>query len=82
VRSSIRKIGNSQGILIPKPLISQLNLGTEVELKVEKEALIVRKAHKRRRQGWAAAAQRLAKAGENRLAWPSFSNLGDEKLRW
>jgi len=38
MRTSIVRIGNSQGIRIPKVLLEQCHLGTDVELEVEDEA--------------------------------------------
>ncbi|MBV8171201.1 MAG: AbrB/MazE/SpoVT family DNA-binding domain-containing protein [Candidatus Eremiobacteraeota bacterium] len=75
-------MGNSRGIILPKPLISQLNFGTEVELEVERDAIILRKPPKRARSGWAEAAASRVNASEPRLAWPELSNRADATLRW
>lgn len=46
------KIGNSQGIRIPKPLIQQAQLeGKELELHVVREGILVSPA-KKPREGW------------------------------
>lgn len=82
MKATIRRIGNSKGIILPKPLISQLNLGTEVELTVEEDAIIVRNPKKHPRQGWAQAASHLAEIDDHHLIWPEFANRGDSKLRW
>ena len=42
VKTRIIKIGNSRGIRIPKLLIEQVGIGTEVEIAVEKNQLVVR----------------------------------------
>lgn len=35
-----------------------------------------------RREGWAEASRRLAKGGDDTLAWPEFANQNDAKLKW
>ena len=42
MRASIIKIGNSQGIRIPKPLLDQIGIKDDVELEVEKAQIIIR----------------------------------------
>src|SRR6185437_9313527 len=66
VRTHIVKIGNSQGIRIPKPLLEQTGLTGEVQLDVEADRLILRPVTKAR-QGWAAEFQRMAAAGDDQL---------------
>lgn len=51
MRANIIRIGNSQGIRIPKVLLKQSHLGTEVELEVEDGKIIIHPAL-RPRQGW------------------------------
>ena len=51
MRTNIIRIGNSQGIRIPKILLEQSHLGTEVDLEVEDEKIIIRSAS-HVRQGW------------------------------
>jgi antitoxin MazE len=54
IKTRIVKIGNSQGIRIPKTLLEQSGIDTEVELQIEGDTLIIRKATKKR-SGWDAA---------------------------
>jgi len=42
MRTNIIKIGNSQGIRIPKILLEQSRLGKEVEIEVEDEKIVIR----------------------------------------
>lgn len=42
VRTRLIKIGNSQGLRIPKVVLEQLNLSDQVELEVQKNQLVVR----------------------------------------
>lgn len=51
IRTRIIKIGNSQGIRIPKILLEQSGIQTEVEIEVEGDRLTIRAAQKLR-TGW------------------------------
>ncbi|MBE9037261.1 AbrB/MazE/SpoVT family DNA-binding domain-containing protein [aff. Roholtiella sp. LEGE 12411] len=51
IRTKIVKIGNSQGLRIPKPLLEQSGIHTEVEIEVYSDHLIVRAAPELR-VGW------------------------------
>ena len=82
MKTTIRRIGNSQGIILPKPILSQLNFGVEVELSVEDDAIILRSPRKQVRLGWEEASKLIAKSGERGLVWPEFPNKGDAKLKW
>ncbi len=54
VRTRIVKIGNSQGIRIPRILLEQSGVGEEIEIEVQDQALVIRAATKSRR-GWGEA---------------------------
>jgi len=75
-------MGNSQGVLIPKPLLQQLGLVDKAEMRVEGDALVIRRPKSAPRSGWAEAAKELAASGEDALAWPEFANEGDVDLKW
>ena len=66
IKTRIVKIGNSQGIRIPKLLLDQLSLGEHVEVAVEQDQLIVRPARSPR-AGWAAQFGLMAEQGDDRL---------------
>ncbi len=79
------KIGNSQGIRIPKPIIEQAHLiGKELKLQVVKEGLLI--APKRKpREGWEEAIkQALAAHGSEATdnEWLDASLTTDEELEW
>ena len=81
---SIRQIGNSQGVVIPKPILRQLGLSGEsgAEMTIENEALIIRRPRKAPRADWAAASKRIAEAGDDALAMGEFGNVADADLVW
>jgi antitoxin MazE len=51
MRASIIRIGKSQGVCIPKILLEQSRLGTEVDLEVENGMIVIRPAT-HPREGW------------------------------
>jgi antitoxin MazE len=82
VRTSLHRIGNSQGVIIPKPLLAQLGLVGEVDLSVEHDAIVLRKVRPAVRAGWADDSKAIAAADDDRLVWPEFGNADDGDLAW
>jgi antitoxin MazE len=80
----IRKIGNSQGVVIPKPVLAQLGLNGEAgaEMTVEGGALVLRRPASPARTGWAEAARKIAEAGDDALVRGEFDNVADSELTW
>jgi antitoxin MazE len=66
IRARIIKIGNSQGIRIPKPVLEQVGLRGEVEIDVQAGRLVVSPAAAAR-AGWAVAFSAMAQAGDDEL---------------
>jgi antitoxin MazE len=78
----IRKMGNSQGVVIPKPILAQLGLGATADLQVIDGQIVIRPVRRDPREGWADDAARIAQAGDDALAWPEFGNADDAGLEW
>ena len=66
MRARIIKIGNSQGIRIPKPLLEQLKINEDVEIEIENNQIIIRPATNPR-AGWDAAFQKMSENGDDIL---------------
>lgn len=66
MKTQIVKIGNSQGIRIPKVILEQSKIGKEVELIAESEQIVIRSA-KKPRAGWNEAFSKMAKQGDDKL---------------
>jgi len=66
MKSKIIKIGNSQGVRIPKPLIEQLGMDRDIEILVEENRLVICPAD-RIRAGWNSAFKAMAQSGDERL---------------
>lgn len=81
---AIRNIGNSKGVVLPKPLLAQAGLdeGTVANVAIENGAIVLRKPAKPVRSGWADAAKMIAAAGEDTLLMGEFGNADDSVLAW
>lgn len=82
MKTTIRRMGNSQGVLIPKPLLAQLGLEDEVEMEVEDDALVIRRPQKKAREGWAEASKSVAAAGDDAPVMGEFGNADDAEIVW
>ena len=79
---AIRKMGNSQGVLIPKPILAQVGLEGTADLQVRNGVIEIRPLHRNPREGWGEDARRLVERGDDAPVWPEFPNAGDDELVW
>ena len=79
------KIGNSQGIRIPKPLIQQAHLeGKELDIQLVKQGILVTPS-KKPREGWKKAIEiSLANKGSEKAdaEWLDVTLTADDDLEW
>ncbi len=66
VKTRIVKIGNSQGIRIPKAWLEHAQLGEDVEVSVQPDRLVIRPAH-RPRHNWDEQFRAMAERGDDQL---------------
>jgi antitoxin MazE len=76
------RIGNSLGIVIPKPVLAQVGLTDQADLTIERGAIVLRKPRKATRCGWAEAAKSVTIRGEDSLLMGEFGNAADLELEW
>lgn len=82
IRTRLIKVGNSQGIRIPKPLLEQSGIVTEVEIEVNGNHLIVRPAAQSR-SGWDEAFAIMASQQDDTLLFESsMTNWDREQWEW
>jgi antitoxin MazE len=81
LKTRIVRIGNSQGIRIPKPLLEQSGLGEEVELEVRSDEIVIRAAS-RARAGWDEAFQGMAAKGDDALIDPEAAATEWDDGEW
>lgn len=73
MKARLIKIGNSQGIRIPKPILEQVGIREDIEMEVKKNQIIIRPVQ-HVREGWEDAFKMMAENGDDELI------LKDESL--
>ena len=82
MRARIVKIGNSQGVRIPKALLEESGLHGEVEMSVRDGTLVIAPAGQPR-QGWADAFRQMALHGDDELLDGDLATTGSfEAKSW
>ncbi|SRR6266571_2020138 len=82
MKTRIVRIGNSQGIRIPKPLIEQTGLDGDVEVTVRGNTLVISSA-RQPRAGWAEAFRAMAQHGDDQLIDEAQPTRWDkDEWRW
>ena len=66
VKTRVVRIGNSQGVRIPKLLLDQIDLGEDVELVLQENQIVIRSALPAR-HGWEEVFRRMAEKGDDAL---------------
>ena len=79
---TIRAIGNSQGIVIPKAILEQMGFDKTAQMFIEGDTLVLSKPQKPVRANWELEASKIAEAGEDRLVMGDFQNLDDKDWVW
>ena len=84
MKAVVRKMGNSSGVIIPKPILAQIGIetGDDLDLTLDDDRIVLAPARRHPRTGWADAAKRIADAADDALVWPEFSNADDADLEW
>ena len=84
MRASIVRIGNSQGIRIPKVVLEQTRLHGEVDLEVKDEKIIISPL-KKPRQDWDRQFKLMAERGDDKLVDSevvSLTSFDEEEWEW
>jgi antitoxin MazE len=84
IKTRLIKIGNSQGIRIPKLLLEQLSFGNEVELAIEQDQLVIRPSH-HPRENWDEQFRAMSENGDDQLLDVTAANLTEwdnEEWEW
>ncbi len=79
--TTLTKIGNSQGVRIPKPIIKQANLeNIEIEFEVVKDGLLLKPVKKEVRQNWEDSIKNVLSKNIDKKDEAILEDLLDEKL--
>lgn len=78
------RVGNSQGIVLPKKLLQQYHLAGEVDLQPTPEGLLIKQVEKPRRQGWDERFQHAISQGQapEGALLEGFSDEAFEETEW
>lgn len=66
MKTKLIRIGNSQGVRIPKPVIEEIGLSGEIEMILENNQIILRSAEKTRKN-WDEAFEKMAEKEDDQL---------------
>lgn len=66
MKTKLIRIGNSQGVRIPKPLIEESGLTEEIEMILRDNEIVLRSAETTRKD-WEASFEKMAEQGDDSL---------------
>ena len=81
MKTRIVRIGNSQGVRIPKPLLEQAGLPEEVDVAAENGRIVITPAT-RPRATWAEAAASARTRDETQLDAPTSTRFDETEWTW
>lgn len=85
MHTSLRKMGNSVGMIVPKAILKELgaSAGMPMDVRIEGGAVIATPIANPR-AGWAEDAARIGALPltEEEADWMAFGNDGDDELVW
>lgn len=86
MQTSLRKMGNSTGAIIPKAFLDELGLasGAKIDLRLEDGKVILEPVKRKVRDGWEEGAKALAAAGmtEEEREWGRMPHHFDDEWEW
>ena len=78
MQSTLRKMGNSTGMIVPKAILDELGIasGTKLELSVEGGKVVAAPVRRKVREGWEEDAKRIGALGltEEERDWLEFDD--------
>ena len=84
MRTALRKMGNSAGMIIPKPIIteSRSEIGTEFEIEVRDHAIVATPLSPHPRAGWEAEMRGIAEEEQIDRAWIDTPTGFEAEWEW
>jgi len=85
METALRKMGNSEGVILPKAAIGRMGLttGARLAVAVEEDRIVLTRVQSEARAGWAADAAAIAKADDPEAReWLDTPNEADANLEW
>jgi len=81
MKAKLVAIGNSKGVRLPRSVIEECGFGDEVEMRVDAVTVVLAPA-RGPRDGWDAAFERMAEAGDDALLIPDTLDHGWDRDEW
>jgi antitoxin MazE len=81
MRTAIRKIGNSKGIILPQSFLKECFIGDEVSIEIKDQQIIISAPEDTKRKGWEQAFKQMAENGDDKLVIPDVFN-DEEHIDW
>jgi antitoxin MazE len=84
MNTSLKKIGNSQGIILPASFLKELNIdsNTPLEMELAEDRIVIHKQEEPRK-GWAEACKLAHDCGDDSLIIPDiFNDESFEEWQW
>ena len=78
MRTAIRQIGNSKGLIIPASFLAEAGLQNEVEMSLDNHSIIITPVKKELRKGWFDGYD----AADDEDGWNGFVALPGEEDEW
>jgi antitoxin MazE len=78
MKSSIRKIGNSKGVILPQSFLKECFIDNEVSIEVKDNHIIISAPDDIKRKGWEEAFREMAANGDDQLVIPDL--FDDEEI--
>ena len=80
MKANLIRIGNSQGIRLPKAVIEQCGFGQRVDMKVEGGSLVITRTECR--SDWDRAFQAMAEQGDDAALLPDSLEHSFDETEW
>lgn len=86
MQSTLRKMGNSTGMIVPKAILDQLGLvsGAKVDLRVEDGKVVAEPVKRKVREGWEEDARRIGALPltDEEQDWLNMPTEFDDEWEW
>ncbi len=85
--STVRKIGNSRGVLIPAAFLAMCQIEHQIDMRLEDGAIIIKPIKQTLRAGWFASntppsSEAIQQENETALDWDGANALDDGEWQW
>ena len=80
--SKLIKIGNSQGVMLPKTLLEEAGLKGPVEIRAENNTIVIKAVEKLARVGWEESFRTISSMKDDAPLLDFDNNFDNEEWEW